>query len=401
MAEQEKVMTATLMRSDLRWTFAYLGGRLGLPASPSEIQDAMDRARIRSGQEYLIAECLDMDGGEIGCLPDSPSLAELNFLARRLRNMSEYEQKTFNGCVKMGRLNMKGLINLTYSLDQVHVVQAGNDRELGRFYAGNGFIDALEDIPAQHQEEVFDFLDFEKIGRRQREAEGGVFLDGEYVVRESPELRPVYNGLHLPALPQEPSYGFRLTLISMPPDSNIPPEDMPSVPLDLPAGEREIGSALRKLGAASLDDCVFSHCASPIPALDQAFSFSEDIGKMNELASRLSELGKNGQLPKFKAALEAANCSDIDEALDLTHNLDCFDFYPDLISPEDYAKQRFLEKYHIPADEPMTAQLRFVQSDAPKMEQDMAFATPYGIIRRSGRQPELQLSRTEPELRLQ
>jgi len=60
----------------------------------------------------------------------------------------------------------------------------------------------------------------------------------------------------------------------------------------LPASDKEILAALEKLGMVSLEECVFSHCESPIPIpmLDQVFPFSEDIDKMNLLANHIREL---------------------------------------------------------------------------------------------------------------
>ena len=49
-----KVFSLTLMRSDLYDAAGYAGAYLNLPASRDEIQDAMDRARIRDGHPPLV-----------------------------------------------------------------------------------------------------------------------------------------------------------------------------------------------------------------------------------------------------------------------------------------------------------------------------------------------------------
>lgn len=56
---------------------------------------------------------------------------------------------------------------------------------------------------------------------------------------------------------------------------------------------------------------------------------------MNLLAGHIRELENIGELPKFKAAFEIAGCSDIDQVLDFTRNLDCYDICPELSSMED------------------------------------------------------------------
>ncbi|MPM14793.1 hypothetical protein SDC9_61157 [bioreactor metagenome] len=396
MPEKEKVMVVTLMRSDLYDAAGYAGAYLKLPAGRDVIQDAMDRARIRDGQPYKIVECFNSQGDELSFIPDDPSLAEMNFLARRVSEMNEHDRIAFTGCARMGNGNMgmRDLINQMYNLDDAHAVPAKNDRELGKFYVDNDFIDAVNHVPPEYQKELLELLDYEKIGCRQRESEGGIYHNGFYVVNGSGSWNPVYDGVHLPELPEEPAYVFKLQLAeaSFTLDN---PEPEHSVPLLLPASDEEILAALERLGAASLDECVFHHCDSPIPALEQAFSFSEDIDKMNLLAERIRELEQNGELPKFKAALETACCADIGQALNLTRNLDCYDFHPELSSMEDYAMQKFLDRYQIPKDAPELKLIRFSRLDFKVMEETNLYTTAYGIIRRNDR--EMELEYTQPE----
>lgn len=396
MPEKEKVMVVTLMRLDLYGAAGYAGAYLYLPASRDEIQDAMDRARIRDGQPYKIAECFNTQGEELSFIPDAPSLTELNFLAWRVSEMNEHDRIAFTGCARMGngRPSMRELINLTYSMDDVHVVSAKNDRELGKFYVDNDFMDAVNSVPPEHQKELLELLDYEKIGRRQRESEGGIYHHGLYVVSGSGSVNPVYDGVHLPEIPEEPAYVFKLQLAeaSFTLDNSEPEH---SVPLLLPASDEEILAALERLGAASLDECVFYRCESPIPALEHAFSFSEDIDKMNLLAERIRKLEQSGELPKFKSALEAACSADIDQALNLTRNLDCYDFYPELSSVEDYAMQKSLNRYQIPKGAPELKLIHFSCLDFKLTQETNLYTTAYGIIRRNDR--EMELEYTQPE----
>jgi len=286
--QKEKVMIVTLMRSDLYDAPGYGGAYLNLPASRDEIQDAMDRARIRDGLPYQIVECFNMQGEELNFIQEKPSLNELNFLAYRISDLPTHDLLAFNGCVAMGdeRPDMKALINLTYSLEDVHVVPVNNDRELGKFYVDNDFIDAVNHIPPEYQKELLELLDYEKIGYEQRKAEGGIFKNDYYVVHGSGVMNQIYDGVHLPDLPEEAPYIFKLQLAEA--DFNMEDKEPDkTVPLFLPAGEKKILAALEQLGAVSLEECVFTHCSSPIPMLEQAFSFSEDIDKMNLLAERI------------------------------------------------------------------------------------------------------------------
>lgn len=392
MSEREKVMTVTIMRSDLYDAPAYTGAYLTLLASQGELQEALHRARVTGNRPYQVVECFNMQGETLEFIPDKPVLAELNFLAWRISKMNEHDRIAFTGCAVMGEGNMemRDLINLTYNLDDVHVVPAKNDRELGKFYVDNDFIDAVNHVPTEYQKELLEWLDYEKIGHLQREAENGIFDNGFYVVNGAGSWNMVYDGVHLPEMPEEPAFVFKLLLAeaSFVLDN---PEPEHCVLLLLPATDKEILTALEQLGTATLDECVFYHCDSPIPALAEAFSFSEDIDRMNLLAQRIKELDCQGELPKFKAALEIADCTDIDQVLDMTSNLDCYDFYPTLSSLEDYIKQDFLNRYQIPESDPMLKLIRFSYCDTNQI-QEAACPTPYGVIRRNDREMTLEYS---------
>lgn len=401
MSEKEKVMTVTLTRPDLYTASGYYGASLKLPASQGEIQDAMDRARINDGQTYKIIECIGSGGDELTFIPDNPPLAELNFLAWRIGNMNEHDRIAFSACAVMGEGNMgmRDLINQTYNLDDAHVVPARNDRELGRFYVDNDFIDAVNRIPPECQKELLELLDYEKIGCRQRESEDGIYHKGCYVVNGSGSWNIVYDGIHQPELPEEPPYVFRLRLAEAA-FTLDDPEPEHTVPLLMPATDQEIGTVLEQIGAASLDECVFYHCESPIPALEHTFSFSEDIDKMNLLAGRIRELENSGELPKFKAAFEIADCTDIDQVLDLTRNLDCYDFYPELSSMEDYAMHKFMNRYQIPKDDPQLKLIHFSRLDFKLMQENNIYTTAYGVIRRNDREMTLEYSNQQTGQRM-
>lgn len=405
MSEKEKIMTVTLMRSDLYDApvySAYAGADLKLPAGRDEIRDALDRARIKEGQPYQIVECFNIQGKELNYLPENPRLDELNFLAWRISELNEHDRIAFTGCAVMGEgnLGMNTLINQTYNLADVHVIPVDNDKDLGRFYVKNGFVEAVNHVPHEYREELLDYLDYAEIGCIWRETENGIFHNGSYIVNGSADWKTVYDGVHLPEMPQDPPYIFKLQLAEAPFDTSLDIENALAtehcVPLLLPATGQEILAALEQLGAASLAECVFYRCESPIPALEQAFSFSEDIERMNLLAGRLRELEQEGELPKFKAAFEIAGCEDVDQALDLTQNLDGYDFYPELSAAEGYGRMKFMKQYCVPEDDPAVQLIRFERYSPGMMHQDHAHVTSYGVIRHNG--SEMTLKYSGPQL---
>lgn len=391
MAEKEKVMTITLMRSDLYDAPAYTGAYITLPADSGEIQDALDRARITNHQPFQVVEYFNMQGETLDFIPDKPSLAELNFLASRISDLDEYGRMAFTGCALMGdgHPTMQALINITYNLEDVHCIQAKNDQELGKFYLDNDFVDAVNHIPSEYQQEVIELLDLEKIGRIQREADGGVYVNGLYVVDDFGNQKQVYDGVHLPMRSFSESYVFELMVC----DGTFYPSDIDECTmLKLPATPDEMAEVLKEQEIKSFEGCVVYTNKSSIPRLNGVFSEYEDIEKIKLLADQIYGLRCQGQEAKFKAALELMDCTDIDLALDITQNMDCFDFHPELSSPEEYAKQEFINKYQIPSDDPVAQLIQFGLYSPALMKQDNAQVTPYGVIRTNDKHMVLEYS---------
>ena len=229
--------------------------RLELPASPWELHDAMDKVQLQEneelyleiddyyGFEYLAPHLMELDA----------SLNELNDLAGRLAVLDETEQEAFDGLLRLeiqrkvesngSILTMQDLRTLAVSAgaDCCHVVGATSDAELGRFYAENGFMEELDGL----SDDVFEMLDFGKIGKALRTGENGTFTRSGYVVKHS-EL--VTAPPCAKELPEKPEYLFRLTL-GLHPDL----EDDRTVTLELPASAealREVPPGRRTPGTA-------------------------------------------------------------------------------------------------------------------------------------------------------
>ncbi|WP_283608508.1 antirestriction protein ArdA [Faecalispora anaeroviscerum] len=386
-----KEMTVTLMRSDLYASPAYTGAYLRLPANQNGIQDAMERARITADQPYKIVECYNNQGESIEYIPENPPLNELNFLAFRLSEMEDWQEIAFIGLVKMEKElpSIQTLINITYNMDNVQCVPVKNDTELGEFYLDNEFIDVVNEIPDECREEILKFIDPEKVGRFMREAENGAYVDGHYVVKDFDELKQVYDGMHLPEQPKETDYIFNLLL-----ESGV--DDLKNNRgqwLSFPASPKQINEALHYLKTASLDDCIIERSESIISRFDNNFTFLEDIDKISVLADRVRKLQSQDALPKYKAILEFTDCADIDHALDLTKNLDCYDFYPQMSSPEEYGRQALLKDSSLKPDDPAFQYVEFDSYGRAMMERDSATNTEYGFVRRNENEMKLEYCR--------
>lgn len=212
----EKLFSVYLTSTDYS-KLAY--AKLELPASPWELLDALDKARLPEG-DSLYLEIIDYHDFEVlrSCLTCSATnLPELNDLAERLSRLDERQHTAFEGLVrvelqKQEPLTLKRLRDLAASADCCHVVESVvSDGQLGRFYAENGFVPEVEGLP----DAVFELLDFEKIGEMARTGECGVYVPsgisdlGGYVVQHS-DLNSVPEILL--CRPVEPDYAIHLRL---------------------------------------------------------------------------------------------------------------------------------------------------------------------------------------------
>ncbi len=370
----------TILCDDLCDNSTYTGAHLCLPANPGEILDALERARINNEHpDYTLVKYDCKHEYLNDMLSEKASLYELDYLAKRLEGMSEIEKAAFEGVIKMEEApDLVKLINLTYNLSECQVLyKVHNDEQLGKFYVENEFVTELENAP----EIVLKYLDYEKVGRTYREAERGVFTGNGYVVQTEPKLELVYDGSNIPRSEDDSGYVFKLHLIKG--EDCLEPEKAKGVWLKLPASEADIASALSELGAASFFDCIFTHCRSSIPYFEDVFSESEDIDKINILSKTISKIMDSDTVTKYKAALQYEYCTDLDFAIDIAQNLDCYTFYPSFCSPGDYGRQILLKISGLPPEDMAFKLLGFQKYGEAKMQEHKAQFTDYGLIFRN------------------
>ena len=321
--------------------------KVPLPAADHELLDALEKAGITNERDIYSVE---VTGSKLDYLPqlipDSANLYELNILARRLAAMSSWELDCFEGMVMMDAIKteyapiaVERLINMTHITADCQIAyEAHDDESLGRFYAENGFAPELEVL----SEKIFPWLDYAKIGKELREAEGGVFTPSGYVVH-SGEMSCRYSSENL-IYPQKPDYVFLLEISMLPQDDE--PNDQNRVTVKLPYPEETLKSALSEIGADSIEGCCFYKYESTIPQLAEAFGFLEDIHQLNELAHVIAGFTKE-QAYTYKAMLDAAPKDiTVSEALELSEQIQNYSVIREAATPAEYAKY-MLSKYCI------------------------------------------------------
>ena len=85
-------------------------------------------------------------------------------------------------------------INKTYGLETIPVFPCRGLAEYGEIVLDNDFLEELDEIPY----ELYDLFDREKVGQYMKEKEGGMFIDGYYVIPSAYEPVLAYDGIVLP-----------------------------------------------------------------------------------------------------------------------------------------------------------------------------------------------------------
>ena len=366
--------------------------KLGLPASPWELWDALDKVRLQTDdilymeiEDYYAFEFLapHLDGLEI-------SLNELNDLAALLSALDEVQEVAFDGFLRMevqnkvdtngGVITLQDLRDLAVSAktDCYHVVEAADDAQLGRFYAENGFVPELDGI----SDGVFEMLDFAGIGRMMRCSENGVFVNSLYVLRDG-ELTtapPVQK-----TLPEKPGYLFRLTL-GLHPDIG----DDRMTELDLPASEEALAAAQEQLGTLNWENTVVLNYDGILPNAAFFADLPTELEAFNEFAKAVQDMpSPEKQLPKLKALLKQFEVQDIETAMGLTEHLDDYVLTPEISSPQETA----IDQLHFMTDdhsvELLISHVNLYTYGCDLIREDNAVLSPYGLLHRADYQPML------------
>lgn len=382
----KKILRVYLAKNDTPYSAAY--AKLELPASPWELWDAMEKVRLKDGEElYMEIE----DYYDFSCLAPHLSglditLMELNNLAAHLSELDELQQIGFNGLLQIaverkrwenaGILTVQDMRDLSVSADCCHVADVTDDAQLGRFYAENDFVPEVNGLP----NELFEMLDFAKLGKKMRIEEGGVYTGNDYVV-QSRNLRtapPCQKGL-----PQKPDYLFRL-MLGLHPDIG----DDRTVTLILPAAEAELLDTQARLGTLNWENTVVLNYDGILPNAVFFADLPSELEAFNALAKAVRDMPRS-EMTKLKALLEQFEVRDIETAMRLTEHLDDYILTPDLSSPQETAidQLRFMTDEH--SVELLIPHVNLYTYGCDVIKEDNAVLSPYGLLHRADYQPML------------
>ena len=399
MAKQIKLEIARENPDAGNWLYA----DLQLPAEEHEIRDAFQRARITSSDvyhEYSIYEC-----EAIPILPfrrlDSPSIDELNFLAKRLDELNDMERIVLRAVspriLKAGEdeiISPKDLINMTYGLDDVSVIaNVNSSRDLGQFVIDN---DLNLDVEAIPKDSLY-LLDAVKIGQLQQQNDGGVFMDGYYILAGEYELPEVYDGITLPTEESTPWYAFKLDVTRPPKGDDLGEVEKIAETLILPVEREDADALAQRLGLERIEDCVYLGFESSIPQIDgDKFGDMHNFDQLNNLSEMMLEMSPSDQV-KFKAVLSAEEPESIEQVLDVARSLDQYEFAP-MVEDEAHFFKSYLQRHLDTKVDPKWLDSLLARNEGTELlERVGGTLTDYGVISSRGGTLYEPVSRYEPE----
>lgn len=378
--DKKLVFQCDIMHEDLSVSKAYAG--LSLPATHYELLDAIERAHLDDGAKPYI-ELLEYTKFPFLApyLEDGNDLYALNALAEKLATLEEWQIDAFEGLLLMEDQKRE-----PYGLPRIYDLAASakegacqvlynvkTDAELGDFYAFNGFLPELNDLP----DSVYKLLDFAKVGKDMRSGEGGVFLrHATGYVTQTGDLAEEFKTLDL--TPKLPDYTMLLEVGVM--DSGE------SIMLKLPLSRGELEAVPDRFEARGWCDLTWRCADCRIPSLCDAVNMCDNIVFINLAAKLLSELSDK-QLRCCKALTEATKAHWLEEAVELMEHIEEYFCTPKFDTPEAVARDELV--FMLGEGE---AELAFpyvnLQGYGQKlMEAHNQVMTAYGVVEREDKQP--------------
>lgn len=326
---------------------------IDLPALPLALRDAEQRARVPMNPEQppviVVISCPDLPE-LIDCRLDSPSTEEMNFLASRMEQLSDTQLTAFQALCAVHFANdpqfeepvpIWQLINMTYGLDDVIVVGGiESDEDIGEFVISN---ELNEDVAAVPETSRY-LLDKKMIGKLQRRNDGGVILDGNYVVTEGYDIPEIYDGETLPNHDRSLDLAvFRLLVAESPVNDSL--ETLKSAEwIKLPISTQEAKRIALRHNEGCLEDCAYYRFESAIPQIGEfLFQDMREFQLLNEIADRYLKLLDISKI-RIKAAFEHDKPNNLREVLDIMEHEMKYSIDPDIGDEDDYFK-RYLSFY--------------------------------------------------------
>ena len=174
---------------------------IDLPVSETEQNRILKLLESVDDIKFKIGNCKEIPELNGAAFAETANFSELNFLAKRIEEIGKDKTQICAYRALLSELpdNICEAINRTYGLETIPVYPCENVEEYGEIVLDNDFLEELEEIPY----ELYDLLDREKVGALMQEREGGMFINGYYVIPSEYEPVLAYDGIVLPDSEEE------------------------------------------------------------------------------------------------------------------------------------------------------------------------------------------------------
>jgi len=341
-----------------------------LPIPRKEYDHSLALLQILEIGNSMDNDCyvIDIHGGipMLNCLIGKHvNIDEVDYLAKRLESFDQRELAVFQGMAYAhGFEKPKDLINLTFSCENVTVVQDFSD---------------LEKIGCQHYMNLnggyassyeLEKVNTKKVATDLLNSQEGKITPYGIIYENGAELVQYYTGASFP------EYLYEQNVLSL----EVSDGEQKSIWLDLPMPESQIGRMFER-GGFSGQDAEILHAELNIPneITDLLCIPKESIHELNRMCIAISELPEK-DIDKLAAASLMA---EPEIALQITHlaeNLDQFDFVPNARTPEDYGKYMIKESGHFDYDENLEEFYDYTKYGQHRMDTETGEFNRFGYI---------------------
>lgn len=295
---------------------------------------------------------------------------ELDYLAKRLDSFSVGEDDQFQGmAAKLGITDMTDLINFTFCCQQATVIADFSDLDkVGHDHAMNlnGGAMAMD---------AYKNLDGRKAALKLIKQEAGTITPYGVVYDNGMKLEQLYTGQNFPAYFYD---DFTLALEIRPRNA---PEEEPGAFLFLPMTQLQIDRAMQRSGIDSCENMCMRFVESRLPdEVDIVLDMEhESLSALNQMAIAIADLAPADK-EKLGAVVSVAAPEDAFHVMQLTKNLDFFDFIPAAKTAEDYGRYMIQKSEHFEYDENLADYYDYEKYGRARMAQESGWFVDRGYI---------------------
>ena len=282
-----------------------------------------------------------------------------NRLAQRIGDLGDQRDAHKAWCCIQEHCTAEDALRASYNMASIMFLDGvDSDEMLGEFALENGIIEEYNNLP----DEIYEALDKTKAGARMREWEGGIIVNGGYLlVSEDFSDEPIPE--------EEPHAYFQVRFNDGQRDSGW---------YDLPLSESDERLIARVFGREDLSGLPIEN-RSTIPYLNNMISDADELPELNLLSDALTRMSSE-DIQKYKALLDVIQPGTPSTALRLADEMGFYDVELQFSDPAAYGHEYIEDHYNINEHDPL---LRFIDNagfGAAMMNEDGYRSTRYGAV---------------------